>query len=995
MTKHLLPLFFFPLLAFTINAQSNIVHGKVVSPAGEALPSATVLIKGSTTGTASAADGTYSLKAPADAVLIFKYLGYETQEIAVAGKTELDVEMAESANQLDEVVVLGFGDQRRRQVTSSISTVGAEVFSDVSVPSFQRALQGRMPGVVVTNASGGLNAEAIIRLRGTGSISAGNQPLVVVDGLVLASRPGSVLGYTTNPYIALDANDIESVEVLKDAAAAAIYGSRGSNGVILISTKSGKFNAAPKVSLGYYAGFSEISKKRDLLTGPEYATLWNVAAVNAGETNPAVFYDAPAAEPTTNWQDLLLRKGWVQEANVSVSGGSPNTKYYIGGSVRDEDFYLRTIGLKRYSIRSNFEQKINDRLTAGISINPSQVIDDRTGNQWAGSAWGATSWYHPNVVALDENGECRREPLISSNGQVGDFIGNPCTVLEDQWIEATRSQLLLNAHLAWEPRRNLRFTTAFGTEYSQEKQDLRFGAATWFGQPSGWALSSRQEVLNYNWTTLANWRTAFGNGHGLEATAGFHLTRENHDFLTVDGSGFAGESPRFVGSAAQIEYVGTFQSEAAFLGYMARLNYDFNNKYLLTLSARYDGSSRFGSENRYGFFPALSAGWVVSQEDFLKIQQLDFLKLRASIGLAGNANINDFAARGLVNFNPEYAGEPGFVIQSIENDGLGWEKNLQWDAGLEFSLWNGRVNGSVEYFIKETSDLLLEKPVPATNGISVLTSNVGKVRNQGLEFFLDLGLLKGDFNWNLQLNGATLKNEVLQLADQDGDGQDDDIILNGRSLFRPGESAGSFYLVEYAGVNPNNGDALFYDIGGNIVANDASDANRKVVGRSIPIFTGGFTNVFQYKNFDLTAFFHFKTGHKIYMEDSNMEQNGTWGDNQNRNQLDYWTPTHTETDVPQPRLYVGNGTHQSTRYLDSGDFLRLQNLRLGYTFCMDTAKPMRLNVFAAAQNLLTFTKFRGLDPDSEFYPAESAGLGAVRYNLPAARTYTLGFSLDF
>jgi TonB-linked SusC/RagA family outer membrane protein len=554
---------------------------------------------------------------------------------------------------------------------------------------------------------------------------------------------------------------------------------------------------------------------------------------------------------------------------------------------------------------------------------------------------------------------------------------------------------LLNANLGWTPTPSLHFTTAWGTEFSQEKQHLKFGSSTWFGQPGGWAWTYRQEALNYNWTTLANWNKSFGNGHDLKTTAGLHLTKETHDYLTADGSGFADERLRYVGSAAVIEYVATFRSEAAFLGYLARLNYAFQNKYLLTLSARYDGSSRFGTNNRYGFFPAASAGWVVSEEKFFSLPAVDFLKIRASVGLAGNASIDDFAARSIVDFNSNYAGQPGFVIQSIENDALGWEKNLQWDAGLEFSLWKGRVSGSIEYFIKETNDLLFNLPVPATNGVSFLTSNVGKVRNQGLEFDLFIDVLKGKFKWNLHLNGATLKNEVLRLADQDGDRVDDDIIQYGRMLFRPGEPIGSFFLVEYAGVDPNTGDALFLDLEGNTVVNSAPGANRKISGTSIPSFTGGFGSNFQFENFDLSAFFHFKTGHKIYMEDGNMEQNGTWGDNQERSQLNHWTPTNSDTDVPQPRLFQVNGTQQSTRYLSPGDFLRLQHLRLGYTVPNVGGKPTRLYLFAAAQNLLTFTKFRGLDPDSEFRPTESAALGMVRYNLPASRTYTFGFNIEF
>jgi TonB-linked SusC/RagA family outer membrane protein len=475
------------------------------------------------------------------------------------------------------------------------------------------------------------------------------------------------------------------------------------------------------------------------------------------------------------------------------------------------------------------------------------------------------------------------------------------------------------------------------------------------------------------------------------------LTKESFHGSYADAGGFASDQNTSLGDALRFEYADSWTTESAYVGWFARINYAIQRKYLLDFTARYDGSSRFGEANRYGFFPAISAGWILSEEPFFKVKGVDFLKLRSSVGLTGNADIGDFAYLSSTSFAPKYLNEPGFIIQSYGNKDLTWEKNLQWDAGLDFSLWKNRLRGSLDYFIKDTRDLLLNAPVPATNGVSFLIQNVGTVRNQGFEFSLSADILRGAFQWTVQVNGATLKNEVLKLADNDGDGTDDDFVTNNRMLYRRGESVGSFFLVEYAGVDPANGDALFYDLEGNMLANEAPSSNRKIAGKSIPSFTGGFTNTFRFKNFDFSAFFHFKTGHKIYLEHNQfyIGNNMLDGLNQLKGQLNAWTPTNPITDVPQARLGVVNGSQPSTRYLDPADYLRLSHLTFGYTFNKLGDWKSQLRLFAAAQNLLTITNFSGLDPDGEFYPADDSGQGAVRYNLPAARTCTFGFNLEF
>lgn len=971
------------------------VSGTVRNTENTPLPGVSVQLPNRTSGTVSGPDGTFKCTVQtAYDTLVFTLLGYQRQVLPLAGRNTLEVVLQEASGMLGEVVVIGFGTQERQLITGAVAAVGTEVFDHVSAPVFQRALQGQLPGVAITNGSGGPDAESILRIRGVGSISANNQPLVVIDGLTLSGLAGvESLGFLTNAYLGLNPSDIATVTVLKDAAATAIYGARASNGVILISTKNGRFEQPPRINLNYYAGFSEISKRRELLNGQEYATLWNQAARNTGrDTIPGLLYDI-SAQPNADWQDLILQRGFVQELNAGISGGTAANRYYIGAAYRDEAGYLITTGLKRFSLRLNTEQRLSKRLRAGILLNPTRTIDRRTGNQWAGSPFGWAAWYYPNVEALDANGNFRRDVVNTSNGYAG-FAGNPGTVLKNRSIKTTTSQLLASLYLNWSILEGLDFKTELGIESSQVQEFARWYALAGFSG-SGWQL--QQQLFNYNWTNLFSWKKHWQNRHRLEMTVGTQISRENLEGSYISFSGFADDQLSYIGSAAQIDYKESWANDAAFAGFFTRANYSLKNRYLLALSARYDGSSRFGRNRRFGFFPALSAGWLLSEEDFFRVKAVDFLKIRSSIGLSGNSAINDFLARSQVSFEPVYNGQSGFRIVALENDVLGWEKCRQWNAGLEFSLWLGRLQGSLDYYIRDTKDLLLETPVPGTNGVTTLIQNAGAMRNQGFELSLEFALLRRKHvDWKIRFNGATLKNRILELADNNGDGLDDDFVLNQRMLYRTGSTAGSFFLVQFAGVNPANGDALFYDLTGNTTT-VAPASNRQIVGKSLPGFTGGFSQTFRYRQFDLTAFFHFKTGHKIYLEEHALynETNMSGTLNQLKSQLNAWTPENPITEVPQARLFEVNGSQPSTRYLSKADFIRLNHLELGYQFAGFRSNHTSLRLYLAAQNLLTITPFKGLDPDGEFYPSYSSALGAQRYNLPAARTYTLGLNANF
>lgn len=982
--------------AMSLLAQRTI-SGKVVDSDNELLIGATVLVKGTSVGTVTGVDGSYSINVPeGSTILIFSYTGFITQEVTIGTSNVIDVTMATDVAQLSEVVVTGYGSQSRARVTSSIASVDSKAFDNVSVQGFEGALQGRLPGVTITGNSGTLGSQQAIRVRGVGSINASNQPLFVVDGLILNDGVNGALalgGPGTNALININPSDIESVDVLKDAAAAAIYGSRGANGVILITTKSGKYNQKPSINLGYYVGWSEPTEQFDMLNGQEYAELWNRTRTFLNSSSNQ-FYDV-ASQPNTDWFDLVTQKGVVQETNAGISGGTQTTKYFFGGTYRDEDGWVKSTNLKRYSFRANIEQQLGDKWLAGIQLNPTRTVNQRQNeDNNVASPQTYAALFFPNVAAFDENGNVRGGQVATSIGR-SQFNGTPLANLEGQDITTTTTQILTNTYLEFRPIPKLKLRTEFGVQFLQVEDLLKQGSQTTDGFPIGSGTASNEQVLNYSWTNLATYTDAIGRSE-FDVTLGFTTNRETVTTQTVSGNTFADDRLKTLNSAAAITAGGGTANDVTFVGFLGRLNYALAGKYLLSASARVDGSSRFGANNRYGFFPAVSAGWVLSEEEFLKGSSLfNFLKVRASYGLAGNAGIGNFDARGLIAFGNDYNAIPGFLFSRLENPNLEWEKSETIDAGVEFGLFKNRLRGSVLYYIRNTRDLLLDVPIPFTTGIvnAILTQNAGEMRNQGVEFQLDFDIFNGPFTWTLGVNGATVQNEVLKLVDNNADGEDDD-IFNGQSLIRTGEPVASWFLVEYAGVDPNNGDALFNNLEG-VASKTYSLANRVVTGNSIPDLSGGFTNSFSYKGFDLSVFFQFAVGHQIYRNEGRFVEtnmSATW--NQLRSQLNAWTPENPNTDVPQARG-VSNGNQHSTRYLSDADYLRLKNAQLGYTFNNIGKNKMRIRLFAAGQNLLTFTKFDGLDPEASGQAANGVVAGNLFFSRPQSKTVTFGFNLGF
>lgn len=979
---------------FLAHAQSGfLIEGYVSDPEGKPLTGVSVFPLDQTyKGTPTDTLGYFKLMliANVDSIRITS-TGFQPQTVSIFREMPMRIELQPAVFQLEEVFVTGFGQQSARSVTGAISKTGPAAFERMPFNSWQLGLQGQLPGVTITPASGGQAAASSIRVRGVHSISAGNQPLIVIDGMIMPAQNGSwTLGFQTNPLQTLNPEDIASVEVLKDAASAAIFGAQAGNGVLLITTKTGK-PGAPRFRAGYFAGFSEASQRYDVLNGREYATLWNQAAENTGFSN--LIYNVDA-QPDTDWQSLILQRGFQHQAYASFSGGNEQTQYYVSANYKDEDGYLITTNLERLNLRANIRHQFSPEWTAGLNLAPSRAAQRYTGHQFLGSPHAWSAWFLPNTKAFDEQGELIRTPLRTSLG-LGGINGNPLVVLKDQEMRLETQQILGGSYVEFAPLPQLRFRSTLAVEQTYEQEQGYNGPATFFGRFGGSASRLHQQLNSLQWSSQATWAPLRSGAHNLEVIAGMQYLKSD---FTVDfaSGGPVDDRNRVLTATSQInEYFSEAQA-AEFLGYFSQLHYQFKEKWLATLSARYDGSTRFGRDEQFGFFPALGVGRILIDHTLNRHTGLQYLKVKGSIGKTGNAAIEDLAAYSLVNLRGSYLGQSSITLQSLGNPQLGWEETVQLDMGLDFAFWQSRLSGTLGFFNRNSSDLLLQAPVPATNGINTIWRNAGAIRNTGIELELRGKVVEGPLSWDISANATWLRNEVVALPDTDGDGTDNELLFNNYNLFRPGEPAGAFYLIRYAGVDPGNGDALFYQKDGS-TTNQAALASREVAGSPIPDISGGLQHRVRHGPLSLTVFFHFKVGHQAYLNDfMHLEENFSTGNfNQLRSQLNAWTPENTNTDVPQARLFQPNGNQMSTRYLHDADFLRLQNLTLSYDWRLKRDANVKMRVYASAQNLWTWTRYPGLAPNSEFFNIQSGAQGGRLYNLPAARTFILGLETEW
>lgn len=978
-------------------AYSQTVTGVVTdAETGEPLVGVTILVTGTTVGATTNLEGRYQITVPEDRnVLEFSFIGYQTVREEVDGREEINVELSEDLQLLDDVVVVGYGTMDRRQVTSSISQISSRDLEDTNLSTTDQALQGRVSGVQFTSTSGVLGAPSSIRIRGAASITASTTPLVVIDGIPVTNptTAGSATigigagGAGINPLLNLNPNDIESFEVLKDASASAIYGSRGSNGVILITTKSGRADQQI-VNIRSTAGVVSETNNYDMMNGEEFTQIWNDAASNLfgvplGEDTP---FSLPREDITnTNWMDLVSQTGYMQETSASVSGGTEATRYYISGTYRWEEGFVRNNELNRYSARLRLDHSLTDNVKVGLNINPTRTDNFRVYTENAVAApFTYAALYYPNVAPRDEDGSLNLDVAPNPFGQ---FSGTPLSNVEGVNFESNLTQLITAADLEWNITENLAFNTNFSVDLFQLSERYKRATFSTDGFPDGNAFALQDQYRNYNLNATLQFRDNWDD-HTLSVLGGLDLQHSTNNAFSAFARGFPNDLLQNISSAAEpITTTGTGTSYA-FEGYFSRASYSYLDRYMLTATARVDGSSRFGIDNRYGFFPSLSAGWIVSDEEWYgNNAAVDFLKLRASVGQTGNAEIGNFAYQGLVGFGNNYNGVAGGAITQLGNPDLRWEKTTQLDGAIEFGIFESHLRGSVGYYIKDTDDLLLDVPISSVNGFTTFTQNVGEIRNQGMEVELTADVFQGDFSWTSSVNVSTVKNEVISLVE----GQDDQIF--GQHIVREGEPLGSFYQVRYAGPNPENGNAQWLTADGEVTENYSTD-HRVITGNPFPDYFGGFTNTFAYRGLDMRVFFQFSYGNDIYRGDGGFtDSNLNSLFNQSTRQNDYWTPENTDAANPRPILLEANGSQASTRYLEDGSYLRLKQATIGYTLPEELTGNVRARIYAQGTNLLTFTDFNGMDPEA----ASSGNITAnsIFFQLPQPRTIQMGINLTF
>ncbi|MDG3580869.1 SusC/RagA family TonB-linked outer membrane protein [Galbibacter pacificus] len=981
-------------------AQEKTINGTITDQDGLPLPGVNIQINGTHTGTQTDFDGKYSINATVGSVLIYTYIGQKTEERTVGNSSTIDITMQEDAQALDEVVIVGYGTSTKREVTDNIASVSSEDINLIPTPSVQSTLSGKAAGVQVTQVNGKAESGIKIRVRGVATISSSQEPLYVIDGVPMINSDENINDSPINPLVSLNPNDIESIEILKDASSAAIYGARGTNGVVLITTKRGKAGKT-KVSINSSYGWSKPTNKRDFLNTREYVDLFTEATINSGGTeDDAAYYfnlfaeneaDWRNNEVDTDWQDLALVDGSVEDFGVNVSGGSEKTQFFLSTGYNKTDAIIRGNKLERYSLRSNIDHTISNKFKVGISTGISKTKIDRLSNDNSFSTPLQAIAQLPFSKPYEDNGVVPNGSTLYYNFLFQEYNA-------DHQVNIWR--VLANLYGEYQITQSLKFRSEFGYDFNNQVEERFFGSLTESASTNGYADANAVENEKYVLNNYFSFDKTFSN-IDFNAVAGMSYEDDRRRLQSVEGQEFPSDDLQTVDSAAEITGGGSSRTAYNFLSYFGRAGATIAGKYILKASLRYDGSSRFGKDERYGLFPAVSAGWIISEENFLKNNEtLSLLKIRGSWGITGNAGIGNFASRSLfggASYNERAALSP----TQLGDPSLKWENTSQYDLGIDFGFFNNRISLEADYYNKNTSDLLLDQPVPSSSGFTSITQNVGELKNEGFEFVLNTkNFIKEDFFWSTSFNISTNKNEITELPGGD--------IISGRNIAREGETVASFYMVEFAGADPDNGDALFVrntlNPDGTIdrsTTNEFNEASRVVSGSPFPDLIAGLSNTIRFKDFDMSFTFQGQWGASIYNDGGRFQSaSADYFDNQTSDQLDRWQQPGDITDVPQARLFGANGTQQSTRYLQEADFIRLRNVTLGYTIPSEVTKKFqveRLRLYFTAFNLLTFTDYTGWDPEStaDFNSNNDLAVGVDFYSAPPAQTLTLGINIDF
>ncbi|NWJ52573.1 MAG: TonB-dependent receptor [Bacteroidetes bacterium] len=996
--------------------QDRTITGTIIdSRTKEPIVGAVVAERGTTYGVATNEKGAFSLKIKKfPAKLIASFIGYESQRINAFGGEPVHIALAANAKRLDEVVITGYSTQERKAISGSIVTLNAaEALKDIPSSSFNQLLQGKTTGVQVLSNSGVPGGGITFQVRGSNSINAATQPLYIVDGVFVSSsdpiRTGLGNQAASNPLADINPSDIENLVILKDANATAIYGSLGANGVIIITTKRGKLNSKAKIDLNISHGWSTAINKFKVTNGPETATLANEAVLNTAidkglaPSSVVLPFPSPSTQPTYDRISDLFRTAATSNYELSAQGGTAKSTYYVGFGYLKQESIVKPSGFERYTGRVNYDNYLTDKLKIGTSLNFTHTYRNVSSND-----------NNPQGVINSALFVRSYLPIYNADGSYARYgsFDNHIALINNLDNNAYGWRTIGNVYAEYAILPELKFRSTWSIDNNNVFENnyantlISAGVST-----NGAANSYDTKNITYTSEQVLTYIKSFGANkkHSINALIGNTLNTVQEQLTSASGTGFATNDLKDISVAATRSGSSSY-AQSDLVSFFGKASYTYDNKYTIDGSIRADGSSKFGKNNRWGYFPSTGITWHASQEDFIKkLGIFDDLKLRASAGYSGNQNgIGAYSALGLWSAGYNYLETAGTAPSQLANPDLTWETTRQIDFGTEFSILNNRVNIDFDYYDKYTYNLLLNVPVPYRSGFSSYLQNYGAVSNKGFEFAIQtINIKNNDFTWTTDFNISFNTNRIEKLA------SDISLGASGRniSILRQGYAINSFQLYKQLYVDPNTGNAVYEDVNKD---GKITSADRQIVGNALPKYTGGLTNELKYKNFSLNIFVYFQQGNKIMnMNDFFMVHGGT----QNNIgflplQLNRWQKVGDITDIPRMTTYSGDPTVNggsannyggnvaslSTRYLKDGSFIRVKNISLGYTIPASiTAKlhitKLRANI--SVSNLFTFTKYDGLDPEVSSQGGNQNTAGYDWATVPQPRTIQVGLNATF
>jgi TonB-dependent starch-binding outer membrane protein SusC len=975
----------------------------------EPLPGVNVTLKGTTKGTSTDAKGNFTISIPnKNSALVFSYLGYVSQELIVGNKTNLNVSLNEDTKALEEVVVTGYSTVKKSDLTGAVGSVKGESINRGPISSITQGLQGQTAGVQITRMGGQPGEGTVVRIRGGNSLTGGNEPLYVIDGVQMYDESGADL----NP------NDIESLEVLKDASATAVYGARGANGVILITTKRGK-EGKMKIDYQTYLGTQQNRKYLDMLNATEYATLTNARNLEAGRAAKYTQEQIDSFGEGTDWQRQIFRSASIQNHQLNVSGGSQLARYYVSGGFYNEKGTIIGSDFKRFSLRNNLDLKSrNDKFhiktgfTATSSIgNVVQSDQDGDGrNNFLSSIVSSSLLMSPIQTPYTTDGRFTQGNLDQP------LVDNPVATALAVTNQRNRTRLIANIAADYNLGKGFSIKSTIGADLGISKQTqylpregIIFGASA-----KGYAAITNTQNTNWINTNQLDYIKTFNNMHSVNASLVYEMQSNKFESAFVSAQNFTNDNlgANALNTASVFNRPNSLINETGLVSYLARANYSFKNRYLFTGSVRRDGSSRFGANNRWAVFPSAAVAWKVHEASFLKdISAISNLKVRASFGVVGNQEIGAYSSfsqlnAGAYTFNNTLF--TGLFPSRIGSADLKWETTQQTNAGIDLGLFKNRITLAADYYSKKTFDLLFNQPLPESSGFNVGLQNIGELENKGFEFMLSTKNTVNKFKWSTDLNISFNRNKVLSLGGvpiTPGDAGSGFLAIPSFTQLIVGQPVGTFYGFVRDGIFQNADEVAnsaqkldkpgyirYKDLDGNGVI-DAND--RTIIGNAQPDFIYGITNNFSYKGFDLNIFIQGSQGNDVLNAQRKNLDRFTAEGNASTLALDYWSPTNT--DASQPSLNNPNIRYDS-RYIEDGSYGRLKNLTFGYTFPSNYLKKASISsarLYFSGQNLITVTNYTGYDPEVSRFRQSNTSPGVDAGSYPTSRAYTFGLNLSF